>query len=144
MDGENCYFKIDTDSDISLVNRKLINSSKCLLPLGNCCLKYPTGEEVSIQFKVLAQVVVGKFSLEFPLFVTEISDDCILGVDFLRKINLTKIFESEFGGEAFKKNEKKVSSRLTLNREFPEILQELFQLNSNELDNSQKKILRNF
>jgi hypothetical protein len=73
-----------------------------------CSLKYSTGEEVSVQFKVLAQVIVGKFSLEFLLFVTEMFDDCILEVDFLRKINLTKIFEFEFGGEAFKKNEKKV------------------------------------
>jgi len=39
---------------------------------------------------------VDKFSLEFPLLVADIIDDCILGVDFLRKINLLGIFEFEF------------------------------------------------
>jgi hypothetical protein len=38
-------------------------------------------------------VELGKFSIEIPMLITKISDDCILGVDFLEIINLERIFE---------------------------------------------------
>jgi len=61
-----CFFKVDTGSDISLLNKKLVDSSKNRLPLENYNLKYPTGEEVAVEFKVIAKIVVGKFCLKFP------------------------------------------------------------------------------
>jgi len=64
--------------------------------LENNFSKYPTGEKVAVQFRISAEIVIGKFSLEFPFLVAEISDDCILGVDFPRRVNLIKILELEF------------------------------------------------
>jgi len=59
--------------DISIVNVKLIDSTREYLSLRRD-FKYPTGEEIAVQFKI-----------EFPLLVADITEDCILGVDFLRK-----------------------------------------------------------
>jgi len=44
FDNKNCIFKIDTGSDISIVNRNLIASNKVRFELNNCNLRYPTGE----------------------------------------------------------------------------------------------------
>jgi len=67
--GKLCFFKVDTGSDVSILNRKLVNFSKGRLPLGNIFPKYPTGERVAVQFRVSAEIVVGKFSLEFLYFI---------------------------------------------------------------------------
>jgi len=82
---------------------KLVGFSKGRLPLRNNFPKYPTGEKVAVQFRVSAEIVIGKFSLEFLFFVAEISDDCILGVDFLKRVNLIKILEPEFEKRGFLK-----------------------------------------
>ncbi|KYN21995.1 hypothetical protein ALC57_05619 [Trachymyrmex cornetzi] len=37
--------------------------------------------------------------VEIPMLVAKINDDCILGIDFLEKINLGNIFESIFHGQ---------------------------------------------
>jgi len=81
-----------------LVSRRGITQT---LPLRNNFLKYLTDKKVVVQFKVSAEIVIGKFSLEFPFLVAKISDDCILGVDFLRRVNLIKILEPEFGNGIF-------------------------------------------
>jgi len=51
---------------------------------------------------VSTEIVIEKFSLEFPFLVAEISDNCILEVDFLRRVNF-EILEPEFGNEVFSK-----------------------------------------
>jgi len=50
-------------------------------------LKYPTGERVPFESKVLVNVQIGKYFLEIPMFVIKIRDDALLGADFLKKIN---------------------------------------------------------
>ncbi|EFN80961.1 hypothetical protein EAI_03485, partial [Harpegnathos saltator] len=49
----------------------------------NYFLRYPTGEEVMVHYKVLVRVDIGRHKVEFPFLVAIIFDDCILGVDFL-------------------------------------------------------------
>jgi len=93
VSGKLCFLKIDAGSDVSILSRKLVGFSKRRLSLGNNFPKYPTDEKVAVQFRVSAEIVIGKFSLEFPFLVAEISDDCILGVDFLKRVNLIKILE---------------------------------------------------
>jgi len=66
--------------------------------VGNCKLRYPTGENVSIKFKVDTKIELGKLFIKIPMFVSEISDDCLLGVDFLRRINVSNIFLFSFWG----------------------------------------------
>jgi len=51
--------------------------------VGDCKLRYPTGESVSVEFKVDTEIELGKFFIKIPMFVSEISDDCLLRVDFL-------------------------------------------------------------
>jgi len=52
LHNKNCIFKIDTGSDISIVNRNLIALNKVKYELNNCSLRYPTGEKVVIKKKV--------------------------------------------------------------------------------------------
>jgi len=133
-----CFFRVDTGSDISILNKKLINFSKGRLPLGNNFPKYPTGEKVAVQFRVSAQIAVGKFSLEFPFFVAEISDDCILGVDFLKRVNLIKILEPEFGNGVLLDKETMNCSRVIFEGRIPIFLNELLQQGSEGLEVEQK------
>jgi len=42
--------------------------------------------------KAIVKLEVGKFCLDFPVFVAKIEDDCILGVDFLEQVKLGGIF----------------------------------------------------
>jgi len=42
LNNKNCTFKIDTGSDISIVNRNLMASNKVKFELNNCSLRYPT------------------------------------------------------------------------------------------------------
>jgi len=58
---------------VSVISSKLIDSSKQRIPLDrSCCLKCPTGEEVSIEFKTKVFIELGKFSVEFTMFVANI------------------------------------------------------------------------
>jgi len=62
----------------------------------NYCLRYPTGEKIFIESKIITKIQLGNYSVEVPLFVAEINDDCLLGVDFLKIINLENVFDSSF------------------------------------------------
>lgn len=59
-------------------------------------LRYPTGERVPVEFEVEVKVEIGKYSIVIPMLIADINDDCLLGVDFLKIINLEKIFETAF------------------------------------------------
>jgi len=86
LDGKNCVCKIDTGSDVSILNRNMVERSKSRILVKDCCLRSPTGEEVPILFKVGATVNLGKCSEKrIPMLVADISDECILGIDFLEK-----------------------------------------------------------
>jgi len=87
---------------------------------------------------VSAEIVVGKFSLEFPFFVAEISDDCILGMDFLKRVNLIKILESEFGNRIFQIKKAMNCSRVIFEERIPVFLNKLLQRSSEGLGVVQK------
>lgn len=97
LDKINCVFRIDTGSDVSIVNRKLVAEGKEEICEENYNLRYPTGEKVSVGPRVILEVYIGKNLVEIPMFVVEMSEDCILGVDFLKAVKLENIFESAFG-----------------------------------------------
>lgn len=50
VNGLECKLKIDTSSDVSIVNSKSIDSSLKKIPI-NFPLKYSTGNSVSVHFK---------------------------------------------------------------------------------------------
>jgi len=97
LNGEKCLFRIDTGSDVSILNRKFAREGERGLRKEEFKIRYPTGEEVLIKFEEEAQIELGEFSLKFPLLVAEILDDCLLGVSFLKEIRLENIFEPIFG-----------------------------------------------
>jgi len=88
LDGKNCFFKIDTGSDVSILSKRLAQNGKRRIINENCYLRYPTGEKIFIETKVVAKVQLGSYSVEISLFVAEINDDCLLGIDFFKIIKI--------------------------------------------------------
>jgi len=107
----------------------LVDFLKGRLLLGNNFPKYSIGEKVAVQFRVSAEIVIGKFSLEFPFLNAEILD-CILGVDFFRRVNLIKILEPEFGNGVFS-NKKTMNCSCVISEErIPAFLNKFLQQSS--------------
>lgn len=142
LNDKNCLFKIDTGSDVSIVSKKLIKKREIKFSASDVNLKYPTGEDVPFEGKVLIKIDIGKYSLSFPVFVAKIGEDCLLGADFLRKINLENIFKPIFENVQNKKvpncRRIKISTE-----EVPFFLKDLFVKDSKNLDSKQKKIFAN-
>jgi len=86
LNKKKCLFRVDTGSDVSVVNCKFIKNFERKLPINGYRLRYPTGEDVVVESKVDVRVELGKHSVEICMFVSKISDDCLLGVDFLKKL----------------------------------------------------------
>jgi len=140
IDKRVCMFKIDTGSDVSVISSRLIDSSKRRIPLErSCCLKYPTGEEVSVHFKTKVFVELGKFSVEFIMFVADIDDDCLLGIDFLSTVRLENIFDSYFEDFDSGKERDFLCSRIrSFENKVPFFMKELFERESRNLNGDQK------
>jgi len=60
LDNKNCIFKIDTSSDILIVNKNLIALNKIKFKLNNCGLKYLMEEKIVVKEKVFVEVRLGK------------------------------------------------------------------------------------
>ncbi|KAI4474512.1 hypothetical protein M0804_014817 [Polistes exclamans] len=88
---------VDTGSDVSLVNPRFVDGDSERVRLG-ARLRYPTGAVFPAVEKVKAKVELGQFSEELFLVVAEISDDCILGRDFLSKAGLVGKFRELISG----------------------------------------------
>jgi len=54
------YYRVDTGSDVSIISNKFINGTERKINVGNCKLRYPTGENVSIKFKIDTEIELGK------------------------------------------------------------------------------------
>lgn len=141
-----CSVKIDTGSDVSVVRGDLIKMSKCQIPIeSSCLLKYPTGEKMSVKFRTKVMIKLGKYSVELLVFVADIEEDCLLGIDFLSLVNLENIFEPIFGDSSSESKEGFVCSRIK-NRfdEIPLFLRELFERESKSFSNEQKNLFAQF
>ena len=141
VDGKECSFKVDTGSDVSILNRKLVDNEMKKIRIGNLNLKYPTGERVPVEFEIEVKVEIGRYSIVVPMFIADINDDCLLGADFLKIINLEKVFETAFGTPELIKEVARIkdSSEKVLVS-----LKELFNENSRNLDSSEKEIFADF
>jgi len=58
-------------------------------------VRYPTGKKIIVKDKVFAEVRLGSYIVEIPM-LADINDNCILGVDFFKKIHLENIFKPIF------------------------------------------------
>lgn len=61
LDGRECFFKVDTGSDVSFINSRLVSEGKEKLKEGGCDLRYRTREKVSFEGRILVKVQIGKF-----------------------------------------------------------------------------------
>lgn len=145
IDKNKCVFKIDTGSDISILNSRLVRAEKKRIHVENCNLRYPTGEKVSVGPKVNVEVQIGKFNVVIPMFVAEIRDDCILGVDFLRTVNLENAFDSIFNTTEENDLKKLNCSRVEdSSTKAPSVLKELYENNSGNLNKAEKEVFVDF
>lgn len=144
LDGKPYFFKVDTGSDVSIVKESLITCPKQHYAINECYLKYPTGETISVNYKVIVEIELGKYFLEIPMLVANISDDCILGSDFLEMINLDKIFESKFGNFENCRDDIESPCSRVIKEEVPSFLKTFFEENSKNLSSAQKNMLAEF
>ena len=63
MDKKSCIFKIDSGSDVTILNSKFVERRCHRIPLDGPNLKYPTGEDVPIKFKTVVQIDLGQHSV---------------------------------------------------------------------------------
>ena len=98
VDKKSCILKIDSGSNVTILNSKFVEPRCHWIPLDGPNLKYPTDEDVSIKFKTAVRIDLGQHSVQMIVFVADIDDDCILGYDFLSKTGITesinKIFQN--------------------------------------------------
>ena len=146
LNGRVCNFKIDTGSDVSVVSAKMaasFNQERII----SCDLKYPTGEKVPVISRITVEISLGKFCVNLLCYVAEISDECILGVDFLSEAGiLDGLFESALGLTGSEAEERgQICSRI---EECPARLSDpllrIFEESSQELEFSQKQMFSNF
>jgi len=141
LNKKKCLFRVDTGSDVSILNCKFIENLEKKLPKNDCRLRYPTGEDVVIESKVNVRVELGRHSVEICMFASKISNDCLLGVDFLKKIGLENIFDSAFGNASVVHEIARIdysSEKISYS------LEELFKNNLKNLNEEQQGIFLNF
>jgi len=143
LDGRDCLFKINTGSDVSIVINKLVEKEEERFLKDNSNLKYPTGEKVPFEGKMV-QNEIGKYSFDFPVFVAKIDDSCLLGTDFLKRINLENVFDSFFNFNSEKGEVFNCSRVVVPSEEIPSILKNLYKKSCTNLDKTQKSIFADF
>ena len=84
INGKAYDIKIDTGSNISIVRTDVLTEKDqiCVQPVSSC-LRTVTGERAPIHGKSDLQLRIGSLNLWHPMWVADIQDKCILGLDFL-------------------------------------------------------------
>ncbi|EZA55643.1 hypothetical protein X777_04315 [Ooceraea biroi] len=110
------------------------------IPNNRCRLVYPTRETVPVCSRVVAHVDLGKYSVDLPFYVSHITDDCLLGRDFLMSTNLESSFRSVLGISHEKEDVSFGCARVKdCEVEVPPFLEELFGRDSCGLDPDKKQ-----
>ena len=146
VDKKSCVLKIDSDSDVTILNSKFVEPRCHRIPLDGPNLKYPTGEDVPIKFKTVVQIDLSQHSVQMIVFVADIADDshdCILGCDFLSKTGITesrnKIFQNTPSTIDSNADEQGCCRIMEWAEDLPDLLKDIFKDNSQNLDSSQKQ-----
>ncbi|GBN42882.1 hypothetical protein AVEN_85637-1 [Araneus ventricosus] len=84
------FFLVDTGTNITLLRVDLARKLKerLIYTAPNMTLKTETGEKAKIQGKLDASIEWGTRKFHHRVYDTDITDSCILGLDFLQKFNL--------------------------------------------------------
>ncbi|GBN28822.1 hypothetical protein AVEN_182226-1 [Araneus ventricosus] len=86
-----CLFLVDTGTNITLLRAVLARKVKerLIYTDPNLTLKTVTGEKAKIQGKLDASIECGSRKFQHRVYVADITDSCILGLDFLQKFKFT-------------------------------------------------------
>ncbi|GBL89931.1 hypothetical protein AVEN_51108-1 [Araneus ventricosus] len=82
-----CLFLVNTGTNITLLRADLAHKVKerLIYTAPNLTLKTATGEKAKIQGKLDASIECGSRKFQHRVYITDITDSCILGLDFLQK-----------------------------------------------------------
>ncbi|GBL63149.1 Retrovirus-related Pol polyprotein from transposon 297, partial [Araneus ventricosus] len=102
--GIQCLMLVDTGANVTLLRTDLAQKLKEQLTYTapNISLKTATGEKTEIRGKLDASIECGLRKFHHRIYVADITDRCILGLDFLQKFNFTVDLEKNeirTGGE---------------------------------------------
>ncbi|GBM58262.1 hypothetical protein AVEN_220185-1 [Araneus ventricosus] len=80
---------VDTGANVTLVRTDLAQKLKgnFIYTAPNISLKTATGEKAEIHGKLVAAIECGSRKFQHKIYVADITDPCILGLDFLQKLN---------------------------------------------------------
>ncbi|GBM78131.1 Retrovirus-related Pol polyprotein from transposon 297 [Araneus ventricosus] len=95
---------VDTGANVTLLRTYLAQKLKeqLIYTAPNISLKTATGEKTEIRGKLDASIECGSRKFHHRIYVADITDPCILGLDFLQKFNFTVDLEKneiQTGGE---------------------------------------------
>ena len=87
IEGSDCHITIDTGSNISIVRPDVLQRSSATTSIQpvNSCLKTLTGEEAPIRGKGQLNLQIGTYVTPHEIWVADITDECIVGLDFLER-----------------------------------------------------------
>ncbi|GBM61024.1 hypothetical protein AVEN_16537-1 [Araneus ventricosus] len=102
--GIQCLMLVDTGANVTLLRTDLAQKLKeqLIYTAPNISLKTATGEKTEIRGKLDASIECGSRKFHHRIYVADITDPCILGLDFLQKFNFTVDLEKNeirTGGE---------------------------------------------
>ena len=84
MEEHPCQITIDTGSNISIIRPDVLSKQEqiCIQPVTQS-LRTVTGEKAPIQGRGDLHVRIGSQEAVHPMWIADIQDECILGLDFL-------------------------------------------------------------
>ncbi|MDD9817374.1 MAG: RNase H-like domain-containing protein [Gammaproteobacteria bacterium] len=84
INGNSCEITVDTGSNISIVRPDLLSGvNPDLIQPVHSCIRTVTGERAPIHGKGQVELGIGPLVIPQELWVADIQDQCILGLDFL-------------------------------------------------------------
>jgi len=98
-----------------------------------------------VEFRVRALIEVGELSIELPVYVVDMKDDCLLGSDFLSATNFEENLVSFFGLCSQEGKGASFCSRVVSEvHRVPEFLRKLFEEKTRDLNEEQREQFAKF
>ncbi|KFM71098.1 hypothetical protein X975_15361, partial [Stegodyphus mimosarum] len=96
INGIPCNMTIDTGANVTIIQKDLAQQLESKLIWTPPCVTHQTvsGEKINIEGKLNVNITFGSAAYHHTAYVAEITDPCILGLDFLRKYNFSLDFKN--------------------------------------------------
>lgn len=79
-----CHFTIDTGASRTIVRPELLKRTIMWNRRPTVQLQTATGQPVTVFGETMAKITLGEQAFEYSVLIADITDDCIIGLDFLR------------------------------------------------------------